>query len=253
MKTLFMAGVFSLCALAQTPGEPPPLIQLVRGAGASVAVTRPYPDARAAVNVLGMTSIAGAAETWLVETHNSFASIEDLDRAIRSAAPSMDPPEAPDRNRDDLLASSRSLIALYRPAWSYRPDLAIRMFPNARYFHISIYRMRPGADAEFAELAKERKLHFDSINADRPEIAYQVMLGAPSGTYLFVAPLVSLRTLDNGLARMSGGEGPEAHAKTASSAELGHEQLLFRVEPRISYVSEEFAAGDPDFWRLKGQ
>jgi hypothetical protein len=32
---------------------------------------------------------------------------------------------------------------------------------------------------------------------------------------------------------------------------MSREHLLFRVEPRISYVSREFADVDPDFWRGK--
>jgi hypothetical protein len=31
--------------------------------------------------------------------------------------------------------------------------------------------------------------------------------------------------------------------------ELNREHLLFRVEPRISYVSDDFAEADPEFWR----
>ena len=45
----------------------------------------------------------------------------------------------------------------------------------------------------------------------------------------------------------------EARAKTAgqvsAECEISREHLLFRVEPRLSYVSDGFAAGDPQFWR----
>jgi hypothetical protein len=40
-------------------------------------------------------------------------------------------------------------------------------------------------------------------------------------------------------------------SKIASDVEIGREHLLFRVEPRISYVSNDFAEGDPEFWRGK--
>ena len=39
----------------------------------------------AAVNVIGMTSVTGLPETWLVEAHYSFASVEDLDQRISAA------------------------------------------------------------------------------------------------------------------------------------------------------------------------
>ena len=38
-------------------------------------------------------------------------------------------------------------------------------------------------------------------------------------------------------------------SKIASDTEMSREHLLFRVEPRISYVSDDFAEVDADFWR----
>ena len=39
--------------------------------------------------------------------------------------------------------------------------------------------------------------------------------------------------------------------KVSEKLELNREHLLFRVEPRISYVSDDFAEADPEFWRGK--
>jgi len=33
--------------------------------------------------------------------------------------------------------------------------------------------------------------------------------------------------------------------------EFGRETLMFRIDPSLSYVSDEFAAGDRAFWRTK--
>jgi len=93
------------------------------------------------------------------------------------------------------------MIGLYRPGLSYRPDEADKGLPKARYLLISIYRSRPGQDSAFAELVKLRRAHYDSINLDRPEVCYQVMSGAPSGTFVFLTPLNSLKSMDDGLAR----------------------------------------------------
>ena len=102
---------------------------------------------------------------------------------------------------------------------------------------------------------KLRRIGADSVNLDRPDLAYQVVSGAPSGTFIFLAPLTSLKTMDEGVA-----ETPvyaeaiaEARAKTASKVpadgEISREHLLFRVEPRLSYVSYDFAQADRQFWR----
>ena len=245
MKTILLGGILAISAAAQTLTEPPPILQLIRRPGSFIAPLRPYADARAAVDVLGMASITGVPEAWQIESHPSFASIEDLDKAIGPAAPS----------RQDPLALSRTLIAFYRPGWSYRADQAIRMLPRAHYFHITIYQVRPDAENDLGELVKLRRLSADSVNLDRPDLAYQVVSGAPSGTFIFLAPLTSLKTMDEGVA-----ETPvyaeaiaAARAKTANKVsadgEISREHMLFRVEPRLSYVTDGFAEADRQFWR----
>jgi hypothetical protein len=240
MKTILLGGILAIGAAAQAPTEPPPILQLIRWPGAAMAPVRPYADARAAVDAIGMVSITGAREAWQIESHQSFASIEDLDKAVGLSG-----------------TSHRTWIAFYRPGWSYRADQAIRMFPRAHYFHITIYRVRPDAEDELGELVKLRRASADSVNLDRPDLAYQVISGAPSGTFIFLAPLTSLKTMDEGVARMPvyAEATAAARAKTASKVaadgEISRQHLLFRVEPRMSYVSDEFAETDREFWRPK--
>ena len=194
-----------------------------------------------------MVSITGLPEAWQIESHQSFASIEDLDKAVGPVAPA----------QADPLALSSTLIAFYRPGWSYRADQAIRMFPRAHYFHVTIYRVRPDAENDLGELVKLRRIGSDSVNLDRPDLAYQVISGAPSGTFIFLAPLTSLKTMDEGVAQtpVYAEAVAAARAKTASKVsadgEISREHLLFRVEPRMSYVSDGFAEADRGFWRPK--
>jgi hypothetical protein len=254
MRIIALSGILAFSMTAQTPAEPPPLVQLIRKSNISAAPVRPYAEARAAVNVIGMTAVTGMPETWLVEAHQSFASIEELDKAA-SAATAAGPASgytagpAP----EEVLPPGRTMIALYRPDWSYRSDQAVRLFPTARYFHVSIYRIRPGTETDFGELVRLRRLGMDKANLDRPDLAYQVISGAPSGTYVFLAPLATFRALDDALAKMplyfeAVATAGTPDAKT-TEAEISREHLLFRVEPRISYVSDDFAAADPGFWR----
>ncbi|HYL75508.1 MAG TPA: hypothetical protein VEU96_14950 [Bryobacteraceae bacterium] len=229
--------------------DPPTLIRVHRGAG----IVQPYVDGRTAVMVLGIASVSSLPEPWLIEAHDSFESIEQVDRALSNLSPVRDP-GAPYES-DDILPSARTMTALYRVGLSYRPDEAEKVLPKARYLMVSIYRLRPGADPGFAELVRLRRARYDSINLDRPEIAYQVISGAASGTYLFLAPLASLKTLDDGLAKSPAyAQGVRQAAATdgqklAADVEIGHEILLFRIDPRMSYVPEDFASLDPDFWK----
>jgi hypothetical protein len=221
------------------------MVQLIRRAGNEITSIPAYREARAAVNVFGMTSITGPAETWLLETHDSFGSIEAVHEVVHSAMPEKDAGFL----SGDVLAQAKTLIAVYRPGFSYRPDQAARMLPRTRYFSVSLYRIRPGADGDFSELLRARKDMFDSINLDRPEIAYQIVSGTPSTTYLLLAPLTSLKSLDEALGRRP--LRAEPRNKAGSDFELSRSQLLFRVQPRMSYVSDEFASEALEFWRQR--
>jgi hypothetical protein len=238
MRPILFALLLVSCAQAQ----PPDVIRLVRQG------TLPYAPGQAPVNVIGMSVIAGPAENWLIEMHDSFASLEKVDRMQRAAVPSdtRDSTAFP-----DLLSQSRMLIASYRPELSHRADEGMRLFPRMRYLDFEVIRIHLGADAELAKLLKLRVFSLDSINADRPEIVYQVISGAPSGTYVVLAPMTSLGTLDGGRANTpvyaAGAE--DAAKKIAADMGLVREHIWMRIEPRTSNVSDEFASQDLTFWR----
>jgi hypothetical protein len=233
--------------------DAPPILQVVRKPGTGSASSKPYADAKAAIEVVGLTSVTGLPETWMVESHPSFMSVEGLDQAMTPERHSQHA-ERSGTSQDDLLAPARTMIATYRADWSYRPQEAVRLFSKARYFHVSILRIRPGEDDGLDEVMTIRRATLDSINLARPDLVYHIISGEPSGVYLILAPLVSLKILDDGITALPAYAEPIAAAeakasKKASSVELTREHFLFRVDPRISYVSDEFAASDMQFWR----
>ncbi|GEM_PF-2034176 len=255
-----IALLMSCAPAGAQPTEPPTFIRLIRNwsrPSPGTRLIRPYFDARADVTVLGMTSISGMPETWLLEAHDSFGSIEELDQKINTDAWAGPAAGVRGDSDDDALGSSRNLIGLYLPNWSYRPDQAVRAMPKARYFHVTVYRVMPGTDSTFADLVRLRRQSYDAINLDRPEIAYRVISGGNGGMYIFLSPLSSLRMMDNGLAKnpayaeaMTEG-GSQSGRKLAAETVISRENLLMRVQPGFSYVSDEFAAPDMEFWRGK--
>ena len=246
MRTFLIVGLTLIPAAAEIPSEPPVYLHVIRTARVDAALTRAYAQAGAQVNVFGLRSVTGVAETWLMEWHDSFQSIEDVDRAIQPVlrARGSLPPESPEQT---------SQIAMYRPNWSYRPDLAIKAFAKARYFQVSVHHFRPGGDSDFGELMKARRSGLDRINLDRPDIVYQVVSGSTTETFIVLMPLSSLKTLDDAMARIpaSGESGPRPRDKIAAEIELNRENFLLRVEPGISFVNQSFIDADPEFWRPK--
>ena len=244
MRKIVLSGLVAGVALAQSlTTDPPPIVQILRKPGTTTEV-RPYGNARAEVNAIGMRSVTGMPETWIVEAHYSFASIEDLDQRLANSPP-----------HDEASAPALAMIGLFRPGLSFRPAEAVRLMPRSRYFNVTLFHIRPGAESLFAEFVRLRRATADAINLDRPDLAFQVVSGAAAGTYVFLAPLQTLRTMDDGRNPLPVYAEPIAAARRtdgkqiSSDIELSREAYILRVEPRISWVADDFAEIDKSFWR----
>jgi hypothetical protein len=259
---MLCASAFQLCA--QTPADPPAVLRIIRedikeGKEAAhrnnentfmlEAALAKYP-----AHVLGMTSITGAGQAWFLEGHESFEAVEKTLSAFGNS-------DAKFAQIDELDAeyrtSSRSWLAAYRPDMSYRPEDWMQNLPKARFFNIAIIHVQSGHDQDFAEVSR---LTVDAARKaldDQPWVMYEVVSGLPSGTYLVFQPSVSLKSLDvrdqrsRTILQAMGDTAAKHFTKTIGDAVASQESLLFSLEPRMSYVSREFAAADPDFWNPK--
>jgi hypothetical protein len=258
--------LFAAAAAAQTPG-PPQVLRIIRqtlkpGTMAeqeklAATAARALARAKYPANFLALSSMSGEPETWIVESHNSFASVE-------AAATFVDNTPAVkwwlgqyEAQSGASIAQIRRLLAIYRPDLSYRGDQFANDLPKMRYVSIVMVRLVPARDADFAEAVRLVKGAYEKSGSDQPLIVYQVVSGAPGPSYLFFSPMVSLKTIDDSPARgkaMREALGEDAAAKTLkTSAEVtaASESFLFALNPRLSYVSKDFADADPDFWTPK--
>jgi hypothetical protein len=242
-RSLLISVVFSFTAAAQIP---PPILRLIRNPAVDSAAV--YSRAGAAIEVLGARSTTGVGETWLIEQHPTFGSIEEVDKVLGSSggqpADWIGPQGA---SPDEVLGPGRVMIAFYRDGWGYHSEDAVRMMPRARFLYVTVYRMRPDSDKDMVALMGQRRQYLDSINLNEPDLVYHVISGGASGLYLVLTPMVSLRTMDERLTKMPLDVDP----RQAPASELGRESLLFRLDPKLSYVSDDFAAADTEFWRGK--
>jgi hypothetical protein len=259
---LLVSGAF--CAVsplcAQQPSGPPPVLRIFRedikeGKGAAHEKTEAaFMQAAAKVNypcnVLGMTAMTGPSQAWFLEGHPTFASIAESQAAL-------DKPEfgALDAADAELRSSSRSMIAVYRPDLSYSVDKA--NLPKMRFFTIETIRIREGQGPEFTELAKMLIGAAEKSGDTQAVATYQVMSGAPNGTFLLLEPTESLKSMDEGQQRQQallqalGESGLKRYGKAVSETIANEESLLFAVSPKMSYVPKEWATADPDFWGQK--
>ncbi len=221
---LLLCLPLACCAAYSQGSTPPPIVRILstRGGGNS-----PY-HADSSVDIIGMRAATGAPQTWWMEVHPNFASIEDHGNSAVN-----------------LGSDSRVTTGVLQPGWSYLPEEAVRNLSKAHYMRVTIYRIRPGTQVDFAEVPKARKADGESVNAGRADLFYHVVSGDDAGTYIVLSPLVSLSALDEG----APDPAPAETSTKEAEIETGKEHYLFSVEPGLSHVSGDFANGDPHFWR----
>jgi len=267
MKMLIALAALSaggaLTGLAQEQG-PPPVLQIQRelikeGKFAAhekteAAYARAFRKADYPGHYLALSPQSGANEIWFVEAFPSFEMSEkwgaETDKEpLKSAIVDADAQDGALRER------SNSMWAVYRPQLSYRPEnLDVG---KMRFVRVFTYHVRLGHAADFLAEAALVIRAYDRANADRSFVGYEVRAGAPAGTYLFLEGLTSLKTLDGwdeqsqAFASAMGAEGLRKLNEFDATAVASEEVNLFRVSPKMSYVSKTTEDEDPAFWRPK--
>jgi hypothetical protein len=256
---LLASGVFcpALPLFGQQPSGPPPVLRIFRedikeGKSAAHEKTEAaFMQAAAKANypahILGLTSITGTSLAIFLEGHDTFASIMDS-QAV------MDKPEfgVIDAADAEVRINQRSMLAVYRPELSYAADKVD--LSKMRFFSIETIRVREGPDQKFEEAAKALVAGAEKSGDNQPVAAYQVVSGAPNGTYLLLEPMASLKSLDEGPQRQRAVRqalaSPDPERNMAASI-ANSESILFAVSPQMSYVPKEWIAADAQFWTPK--
>jgi len=197
-----------------------------------------------------------ATEMMFLSGYDSLAAMEKDYQAFGSASngPEYD---ALERQEGEVVNTIRSMIAVLRPELSYLPDRFMSVMPQSRYFSIETFRVRLGHDADFEAGSKMFQSAFQKIKSERPYAMYQVVMGAPEGTYLLFQPMKSLKEVDDDFAGQGtlmqalGDENMKSLMKSTGDVFASMETNIYAFNPNISHVSKEFAAGDPKFWTPK--
>lgn len=256
------AGV--LPAIAQEPIKPAPVLQIFREAikeGRAAAHEKVEADYVAAfrkanfpAHYIALSAMSGPSEVWFVQPAPSFAAAEEWMKTeekepLHSAVGLLD-------SRDgELRANSRALWAIYRPDLSYGAD----KFGALKIHFVSVgsYRVRLGQDEAFSNAGKTIFGAYEKANIDECILGYQVVSGAPAGTYLFFAMMESLKFMDDapirskGLMEAMGKDEYSKFMKGTSEVLASIESTLFEVKPGMSYVSQQTIDRDPSFWKPK--
>lgn len=252
--------------LAQTPAPqmPPKVISI------SCEEVKAYADAEHAkleaawtkalarenwpVHILGMTSVFGQNEAWFIVGFDSFAAVEKGNQAIEKN-PAMQVVNSQFAKMDkDNLHGWHGILASLREDLSYQPAVIL---PQMRYFRENTIRVRPGLSEDFIEYRKIIKTALEKAQSETHFAIYQTVSGAPNGTFLIFTPMKSMAEMDPNPASQKalqdalGDENRKRLSELANKAILSNEPVHFAFSPAMSYVSKEFAAADPAYWKPK--
>jgi hypothetical protein len=262
MKALLILLV-AVNASAQT-SSPPQVLRIIRqtikpGASAehekiAANVARGVARAKYPANFIALNSMSGVPETWILESHDSFASVEAATTFVENTPAVKWWLGQYEAQSAASVTEVRRMLAVYRPDLSYAGERFSQDMPKTRYMSVVLVRLLPARDSDFAEAVRLVKGAYEKSGSDQALVIYQVISGAPGPSYLFFAPMASLKTMDEAPARGKamrealGEENAAKALKTSADVTAASESFLFSLNPRLSYVSKEFAAVDPDFW-----
>ena len=254
----------TLLSLVQAQGLPttqPSLITIIReevkvGRGAEhQRIESGWPAAFARANspdyYLAMTSMTGLNEAWYIIPATSHTAIaEGMKRD--DANPTLSAELARLSRADaEVINNVRTIQAVARP------DLGMGRYPDLsrqRFWEITIFRVRPGHENEFAAAAKAYASSAQRAAPGTSFRVYEVIAGMVGPTYFVFSSVEGYADFDrmmaDGIKTMQGFTPEEMTAlqKFSTDGMLSAETNRFRLDPKQSYVSRDVRAADPTFW-----
>jgi hypothetical protein len=245
------------------PTMPPKILNIVRqefipGKAGSYSdtlqrIAAQYDSQKIPVYWLSAQSLTGPSSMLTLNFFDSFAEAQAALDAIGKAVVSNPQLGVQQEQLLTFISSETNALAVRRDDLGYRWN-AID-FSKARVLRVATILVRQGHEAEFAEAIRGLRAAYARLDANSAWATYQVTAGAPSSTFVIVLPMHSLREMDDYIARIEAlpqAEGPgiaERLQQIARDAYRSWDSELFIISPSGSHVPDDFAAGDPAFWR----
>ncbi|MGP0075623.1 MAG: hypothetical protein ACLPWF_27215 [Bryobacteraceae bacterium] len=268
MKTTLLAAALAVCVStlwAQQPAQPPAVILVGREAikqGKSALHRKTeqefvsaFRKAKFPYYYLGLTTESGPSEVWFLSGFPSFAAMEENDK-LSEKAPLKTELEMADAHDGELRSDAHSMTAVFRKDLSYLPANGTPL-GKTHYMSIDMYRARLGHGQDVTEGGKQILAAYEKAKLNTTILGYEVIAGAPNGTYLFLVPMESLKQMDDAmnndkaLAQAMGADNLQRMEKGEGDVFQTMETFLFSVSPEMSYLPKEVEDLDPTFWRPK--
>ena len=215
-----------------------------------------FAKADAPMKWLGMTSMAGPSEAWFLSGLESYEAWQKIEDALDAVPALRAIDDRFSSQESDHLSRTSSIVAAYRPALSYQPEVSL---PQMRYMQVDVVRVKAGHDREFRAAWRMQVEAHTKAKMDEHWAVYEVDAGTQDLTFFFFYPKPSLAGID-AAGPMHGSEafrdavGEAGRNQMRESAQAAIESSMtyvFRLRPTMSTLPQSWIDADPTFWTVK--
>jgi hypothetical protein len=203
---------------------------------------------------LAMTSLSGKSRALYLTQYESFdAWQKDSDAAMKNAALST----ALDRAS---VSDGELLDSMDQGVFYYHEEMSLRAradLSQMRYMEVSQYHVRPGKQAQWAEVVKMAKAGYEKAVPDSHWGMFEEVYGGDGGSYLLLSSHKTLAEIDKGFGEdkqfeaAMGADGMKKFDDLYAECCEQSQHQLFAFSSAQSYVPEEWIKASPDFWKRK--
>jgi hypothetical protein len=207
------------------------------------AFVKAMSSAKSHNHYLALNSLSGKPRALFL---SGYASFEDWQKSMMEDFRNTTLTAALDRA---ALADGELLDAYDQTAWVYREDQSMNQtggLVGIRLFELEVFQVKMVKDA----YAKIPDAHW---------AMYQNVFGREQPSYLVITPRKSASEIDSAFANSKqfadamGPEGMKKLSELSASAIASSETNIFVVSPKMSYMDEDLAKADPEFWGHKSE
>jgi hypothetical protein len=155
----------------------------------------------------------------------------------------------------ELLDEVDSVVYTYDEDLSFHPHSDL---DKHRVYQIAVFHVRPGKQKEWRDVVKMVKDAHEKAGTSAHWGMYEIAFGAPDGTFIALTGDPSMSAIDLGysedkkfIAGLGGDAGMRKLDQMFGDAVESSHTELFTVNPKESYVSDDWIKSDPGFWKPK--
>ncbi|MGA8743041.1 MAG: hypothetical protein WB561_17775 [Terracidiphilus sp.] len=210
-------------------------------------------QAKFPVNYVGMNSLTGKARSLYLTRYSSFAEWEKANALMAKNTSFAAEVERASLADGELLEEVDSAVYALDDELSFHIHNDLQ---NHRFYQVFAFHVRPGHETEWREVVKMVKDAHEKAGDGAHWGMYRLVYGGEGGTYVALSGDPSMSVIDDGFAgqkkyleAMGGDEGmAKLDTLFGAAVDTSHSEI-FAVNPKQSYVSDEWIKANAAFWK----